>query len=84
MESVTERKNCWVFVPSLCEGEAGIRQDLDNQNNLIHVIQVATRGWFYAPGAPLETANMVPKVGTLCWDLGLLLLAHPAYSPPVG
>lgn len=81
---MTERENCQEFAPSECKGEAGIRQDLDSQKNLIHMIQVASRGWSCAPTAPLQTANMVPEVGTLCWHLGLPLLAQLAYSLSVG
>lgn len=37
-----------------------------------------------ASGAPLEIAKVAPEVEILCWDLGLLPLAHPACSPLVG
>lgn len=48
--------NCHELAPSQYEPEAGIRQDLDGQIYcLIQMIQVPSRGWSNAPGAPLET-----------------------------
>lgn len=43
-----------------------------------------SRGWSCVPVAPLETVNIEPEVGLCVRSFGLLLLAQPAFSPPVG